>query len=266
MAVGHIRKIIKNMPKSPENFDFSKKEDQTKFEKLPKEEKETYIEMAHDDALEMEKYYGPMFEEFKKVGATELAKQVMEEIEGYKELRTRSMGLNDVYINENDRVAAVLLEEHTWGGSGGIEWNLDLKLQKDDEKAILHFFSVRTRSNSKDDMPQFWYKKLDEIKYEEGHFFVKFSGDDEWWNIESGKKYSVSRNNIREVVVGEDKTDIAISAPGEKDIYLKDIPNFEVDKLIDEHKKKYGDGFRYTEYSNTKEEKPVRTMHNSKVK
>ncbi len=39
------------MPKSPENFDFSKQEDQERFDKLPGQEKQQRIEKAHEEAL-----------------------------------------------------------------------------------------------------------------------------------------------------------------------------------------------------------------------
>lgn len=51
MAFRHIRKNHKSMPKSPENFNFSKAEDQKEFIALPEEIKKDMIDEAHRKAI-----------------------------------------------------------------------------------------------------------------------------------------------------------------------------------------------------------------------
>lgn len=152
---------------------------------------ESVLESKREEIAKM--FLGENYKKLADIGAENLAKDIGESFDSTKRMKTYTLEMNDIYINEKEGIAAVLLEPRSWGGSGGIDWSKDLGIQMKDLRSSLHIDNVRDRFNKEDDMPEFWYSKIQEVKYEDNCFKVQFKGDEKIWKLEPGKKYFVKK-------------------------------------------------------------------------
>lgn len=211
---------------------------------------ESILESKREATAQM--FLGEKYKKLADIGVADLAKDIGGDFESYQRMKTYALEMNDVYVNEKEGIAAALLESRSWGGSGGIQWDKDLKIQMKDLRSGLQIFEARSRSNAKDDMPEFWYSKIKEVKYEDNCFKVQFEGDEKIWKLETGKEYFVSRGNNRNIEVHETERKMEYSVPGDKDRKIFNT-SWECEKFEREMKEKYGPDFHWTTSFNYKE-------------
>lgn len=147
----------------------------------------------------MEKYLGSSYANLIKVDAVDFAKKISEELE---ESATRdrkyetggdSLSLDDIYVDDKEKIVAALLEKHEWLGSGGVRYDKVLELQKEKERARLCLNGVVDQYDARYDIKDFQYKEIETVENQNGYFLVKFKGDESWWMIESGKNYNMGK-------------------------------------------------------------------------
>lgn len=203
-------------------------------------------------------FLGDNYKKLADVGAGDLANKIGQDFESIQRMKTMSLEINDVYVNEKDGIAAVLLEEHSWGGGGGIQWDKDLKIQIKELQSRLQILEVRHRFNKQDDMPEFEYTKIKEIKSEGDCFYVQFEGDEKLWKIKHGQEYLVKRSEElydigpnKKIEVYQDEIELYYSTPDGRDRKILNSKR-EEEEFIQDMRKKYGDSFKYNTHHNEK--------------
>lgn len=177
-------------------------------------------------------------EKLHQVDADDLAQEVVEELKYYENTRSRTLELENVFVNPEKKIGAALLEEHSWGSDGGVQWNITLKLQKGRDRAELEFLAARARAGAKHDMPQFWYGGIQDVLEQDGNFFVKFNKKGEesdksepWWQIPANKSFTISRDDRGEIIANEEGTFENKEGKVKKTISPKRYDKFNISKL-----------------------------------
>jgi|GEM_PF-6721249 len=184
-----------------------------------------------------QEFYGNLIAKFDVVpngrqNGEQLCNELHRHMNDYK-----SVQVNDVFANAATNVLAVMVEHHSWGGSGGVDWSFQVNLWCGDVRAELYLCSVRGRGSSSQDLRQFWYSKLSEVVHKDGHFYIRFDDDQYWWKIQDYYEAWVHRDSrTGRVMVKQDCYDIQA---GDKEV-IHDVPRFRIHAVRDELKRKYG--------------------------
>lgn len=209
------------MPKSPEQFDFSKQEDQEKFEELPKEKREAFIEQQtveaykmkekvesgeasdYDESLKLieKEVRNEKWREIYEKTETKKVEEVPQEIEKllggdlFKEGKTT---INS--MDEKEGVFAAILEKHKSEEGHGIRYSVKTILE---QKGKIHDSGLNTvRGAYRDERDDFsrWWKEIKVIEVKGENITVgKASGDlinIETINLKTGKKENVAQIDL----------------------------------------------------------------------
>ncbi len=84
-----------------EQFNFSKEEEQDKFNELPQEEKDTHIEKAHEEALELNQLESTG--DFRGALDKEVPEAAESFLSGVKNNREKHLNYNDSWVDDRER-------------------------------------------------------------------------------------------------------------------------------------------------------------------
>lgn len=112
--------------------------------------------------------------------------------------------LEDIYINENDKiVASSYVDMEPGGGSGGTIKDIDLYINKQGKRTHLEIDSVHStyyegydteekkRRIHNNHLDEFDHVNIEQVLYKDGFFFVKMKGESEWWKLKENINHHV---------------------------------------------------------------------------